>query len=119
VLPDGKRLDPTGFLRKVRGAREGGLSRNNALVDTFTHCVAAPVVNGDGRCVATLPIVAARVEVERCDDELAAAVVGAAGELSERIGGGVATGPPMRQAVGRRSFDESDLTSRRQRSAVD
>jgi DNA-binding IclR family transcriptional regulator len=119
ALPEGERLDPKVFLQKVRRARECGLSRNNAVVDTFTHCMAAPVVNGDGKCVATLCIVVARVEAERRGDELAAALVEVAGELSERIGGGAVTGPPMRQAVGRRSFDGSDLTSRRQRSAVD
>ncbi len=102
VLPDGGRVDPKAFLRKVRQARQRGLSRNDAVVDSFTHCMAAPVINVEGKCIATLCVVVARAEAARRGDELAAALVEAAAQLSQRIGGEVVTAQPIRRAAGRR-----------------
>lgn len=101
-LPDGKPIEPKAFLQKVRLARQRGLSRNDAVVDAFTHCMAAPVMDAEGKCVATLCLVVARVEAERRGDELAAALVEAAARLSEQIGGGRVAGPRARRSVAER-----------------
>jgi DNA-binding IclR family transcriptional regulator len=89
VLPDGRRLDRALFLRRVQEARRRGLSRLDGQVDSFTHCMAAPVLDMDSRCVATLCLVVPRVDATKRGNELSAALVEAAVQLSERIGGGL------------------------------
>jgi DNA-binding IclR family transcriptional regulator len=85
-LPDGRRLEPEAFLRRVHLGRKRGLSRLDGQLDTFVHCMAAPVLGRDGRCVATLCLVVSRADAEKRGGELAAALVAAAAELSEKIG---------------------------------
>jgi DNA-binding IclR family transcriptional regulator len=86
VLPDGRKLAPEAFLRRVHLARKRGLSRLDGQLDTFVHCMAAPVLGKDERCVATLCLVVSRADAEKRGGALASALVDAARELSERIG---------------------------------
>lgn len=54
TLPDGRRIVEEEFLRDIAQAREAGFVRTTALVDRFTTCMAAPVRDAAGRCVATI-----------------------------------------------------------------
>ena len=59
-MPDGRWLDPATFIVEVREASRIGYFSFNSVVETFTHCFAAPVYQADGTCVATLCLVAPR-----------------------------------------------------------
>ena len=60
VMPNGDKLAPEIFLAEVQQARESGFFSIDSVVDTFTHCLAAPVYNEGRACVATLCLVAPR-----------------------------------------------------------
>ncbi len=53
-LPDGRTIPVDGFLAEVAAAREAGFARTSALVDRFTTCLAAPIRDASGRCLATI-----------------------------------------------------------------
>lgn len=50
VLPGGAHLSRELFLRQVRQARAQGFYSCDSVLDTFTHCFAAPVRDESGRC---------------------------------------------------------------------
>lgn len=54
VLPNGDAIGLPEFLESVRTARSQGYCITSGLVDAYTHCIAAPVRDHDGRTVATL-----------------------------------------------------------------
>lgn len=54
LLPDGRRIPLETFLQEVADARATGFARTTALVDRFTTCLAAPIRDAGGRCVATI-----------------------------------------------------------------
>ncbi len=54
TLPDGRRIVEEEFLRDMAAAREAGYVRTTGLVDRFTTCMAAPVRDTQGRCIATI-----------------------------------------------------------------
>ena len=54
VLPDGRRIAEDEFLEDIGRARTQGYVRTTALVDRFTTCLAAPVRDPAGRCIATI-----------------------------------------------------------------
>ncbi|AWK90156.1 IclR family transcriptional regulator [Azospirillum thermophilum] len=54
TLPDGRRIGGEEFLRDIERARAEGHVRTTGLVDRFTTCLAAPVRDGAGRCIATI-----------------------------------------------------------------
>ncbi|WP_413204292.1 IclR family transcriptional regulator [Rhodospirillum sp. A1_3_36] len=58
TLPDGRRLDTKTFIDEIREASANGFFSFDSIVDTFTHCFAAPVRDSARRCVATVCIVA-------------------------------------------------------------
>ena len=84
TLPDGRRIDPASFLRNVRQARRRGIARQNGLVDAFIHCLAAPLLDVGGRCIATLCLVIPRTEAAKRGEQLSQILVSAAATLSER-----------------------------------
>jgi DNA-binding IclR family transcriptional regulator len=86
-LPDGRHLAPEEFLRRVHAARQRGLSRLDGQLDRFTHCMAAPVLDAAGVCLATLCLVIPRLEAEARGDQLAGLLTLAAAELSRRVSG--------------------------------
>lgn len=71
VLPDGRRIVEEEFLRDIAQAREAGFVRTTALVDRFTTCLAAPVRDPAGRCIATICFV---VPVDTEADQQAAMI---------------------------------------------
>jgi DNA-binding IclR family transcriptional regulator len=87
TAPSGRQIDPAGFLRSVRLARKRGLWRQNGVMDTFIHCLAAPVLNADGKCIATLCLVIPRDEAERRGEQLARVLASAAANLTQCTAG--------------------------------
>lgn len=71
VLPDGRRIEIDRFLDDIAKARMDGYVRTTALVDRFTTCLAAPVRDTAGRCVATICFV---VPVDTTEAEQAAMI---------------------------------------------
>ncbi|MGL4967708.1 MAG: IclR family transcriptional regulator [Inquilinus sp.] len=57
TLPSGERIDPAAFIAETEAARARGYAVTEELVDRFTCCLAAPVVDHDARAVATLCLV--------------------------------------------------------------
>ncbi len=99
VLPDGRRLEPAAFLRRVHLARKRGVSRLDGLLDNYVHCMAAPVRGSDERCVATLCLVVSRADAERRGGHLVDALAEAAKELSEKIGSVVSSRGALRRLM--------------------
>jgi len=64
TLPSGEAIDIPGFLAEIRQARNAGFFSADSIVDSFTHCIAAPVCDSDGRCVATICIVAPKEDAQ-------------------------------------------------------
>lgn len=57
-LPSGTWLQPGVFIQQVRKASAEGYFTFDSIVDSFTHCFAVPVYEKDGKCFATLCLVA-------------------------------------------------------------
>jgi DNA-binding IclR family transcriptional regulator len=53
-LPNGEAIEIEAFVAAVADARQKGFCMTSGLVDAYTHCVAAPVLDPDGHAVATL-----------------------------------------------------------------
>ncbi|WP_108261433.1 IclR family transcriptional regulator [Mangrovicoccus ximenensis] len=64
TLPDGTQLDVPAWLAEIRKAHAEGFFSFDSIVDTFTHCFAAPVTDRQGACVATVCIVAPKQDAE-------------------------------------------------------
>ena len=52
--PDGRMIDPDAFLAEGRLARQRGICIVSGLVDDFATCLAAPVFEPGGRCIACI-----------------------------------------------------------------
>ncbi len=61
-LPDGTWLDPQSFIAEVRQAGAEGFFTFDSIVDSFTHCFAVPVRDGEGHAAATFCLVAPRAD---------------------------------------------------------
>jgi len=85
-LPDGRWLDPATFIAEVREASRIGYFSFNSVVETFTHCFAAPVYQADGTCVATLCLVAPREDGLKNHERYLRCLLDAAKDLSSRLG---------------------------------
>lgn len=88
ILPNGSRLDSAVFLAEVHRAREDGFFSFDTLADNFTHCFAAPVYQDGPICAATVCLIAPRQDALRNHDGYRDALLSAAHELSEKLGGG-------------------------------
>ncbi|WP_136646482.1 IclR family transcriptional regulator [Tabrizicola sp. YIM 78059] len=86
ILPDGRRLDPGIFLAQVRQAAADGYFTFNSEVENFTHCFSAPVYRADATCIATLCLVTPRDDGLKNRERYLVSLVGAAEELSEKMG---------------------------------
>ncbi|WP_207553518.1 IclR family transcriptional regulator [Teichococcus deserti] len=84
-LPDGRRIDPAGFLENIRQARRDGFCVTTSLSDRFTSCLAAPLQDAQGRVVATLCFVTAADQPAALKAGLVAALVAAAATLSASL----------------------------------
>jgi DNA-binding IclR family transcriptional regulator len=54
VLPGGRTIDLEEFVAAVETARREGYCITSGLVDAYTHCIAAPVLDQNGHAAATL-----------------------------------------------------------------
>lgn len=89
-----KPVDIPGFIRQVRQFRERGWAFELNETNEHAGCVAAPILDGSGHCIATLSIVAPeqRLSEDRLPP-LVEAVQAAAAQLSRRLGGVARPGP--------------------------
>lgn len=85
-LPNGEWLPANVFLAQTRQAAKDGFFAFDSIVDSFTHCFAAPVYQSDKICVATLCLVAPREDGLNNRNEYINCLVSAASELSHRLG---------------------------------
>ncbi len=86
TLPDGERLDHGLFISEVRQAADDRYFTFNSIVDHFTHCLAVPVCQADGTCIATLCLVTPKEDGHLNRQKYLASLIDAAEELSERLG---------------------------------
>ncbi len=95
LLSKSVRQSPTGratveidkFIQQVRKARKQGFFSELNETNEHAGCVAAPVIDGTGRCVAAISIVAPEHRLGKTNrDALTKKVCAAAAELSKRLG---------------------------------
>jgi DNA-binding IclR family transcriptional regulator len=93
TLPDGRYLEPRAYLKEIRAASAEGFFSFDSVVDTFTHCFAAPVCDGTQRCVATVCIVAPKDDARANYDRYRRVLI-EAGEKLALAGGEGRRGEP-------------------------
>lgn len=86
--PTGKApTDLDKFVQQVRRMRRQGYATEINETNEHAGCVAAPVIDVSGRCVAAISIVAPEQRLGKANrDKLVAAVQAAAAQLSKRLG---------------------------------
>lgn len=100
VLADGSRLDRAELHREIAEAADAGAWIASGLVDAFTTCLAAPILNGAGTCVATVCLVVPRELPPARVAELCAVLKQAAAAASDarrQPSESAATATPLRQ----------------------
>jgi IclR family transcriptional regulator, KDG regulon repressor len=87
--PTGKAItEVEKLIAQVRRFRRQGYASELNEANEHAGCVAAPVIDSRGRCVAALSVVAPEQRLAKPGrDALVEAVVGAAARLSRRLGG--------------------------------
>ncbi len=81
-------MDVDRFIAEVRASRRDGYATELNEANEHAGCVAAPVIDAHGRCVAAISVVAPEQRLtEPNRTALIAAVTEAAARLSQRIGG--------------------------------
>jgi IclR family KDG regulon transcriptional repressor len=90
--PTGKAiLDVKKLIQQIRRFRKQGYATELNEANEHAGCVAAPVIDDSGRCVAAISIVAPEQRLAKDNrEQLIAAVRDAADRLSRRLGGGQA-----------------------------
>ncbi|HCK17297.1 MAG TPA: IclR family transcriptional regulator, partial [Thalassospira sp.] len=83
ILPDGRQMDIDGYIAEIRCAHKERFFSFDSIVDTFTHCFAAPVYNQSGICSATLCIVAPKDDARENYAQYKNALQAAADKLSK------------------------------------
>ncbi len=81
-LQDGRSLDPQTFLAEARAARQQGICIISGIVDDFATCIAAPVVDHAGRCVACICFIVSTAIGEARIRELSAMLIELAKKMS-------------------------------------
>jgi len=81
-LQDGRSTNPERFLAEARAARERGVCIISGLVDDFATCIAAPVVDHAGRCIACICFIVSTAIGEARIAELSGMLVESANKLS-------------------------------------
>lgn len=82
TLPDGRTIETGQFLTDIARARADGYVRTTALVDRFTTCLAAPVRDAAGRCIATICFVVPVDTGEEEQEQMIATLKASAEKLS-------------------------------------
>ena len=54
ILPSGRTIEFGDFVEAIEAARRDGFCITSGLVDAYTHCIAAPVLDQNGHAAATL-----------------------------------------------------------------
>ena len=85
TLPGGDRLDVARYLAEIRKAHAAGFFSFDSIVDTFTHCFAAPVRDRAGRCVGTICIVAPKDDAVTHYETYRAMLIEASESLSQTM----------------------------------
>src|SRR3954471_13163945 len=75
------------FIQQVRKFRKQGYASELNETNEHAGCVAAPVIDGSGKCVAAISIVAPEHRLKQNRDVLTQQVRAAAATLSQRLGG--------------------------------
>ena len=81
-LQDGRSMDPLAFLAEARAAREQGICIISGIVDDFATCIAAPVVDHAGRCIACICFIVSTAIGEARIEELSATLIESAKTMS-------------------------------------
>lgn len=84
-LPNGEWLDPEVFIKQAREASVAGYFTFDSIVDSFTHCFAAPVYQKGSNCIATLCLVAPKDDGLRNKKEYLRSLMSVANDLSQRL----------------------------------
>lgn len=80
-------LDVKKLITQIRKFRRQGYATELNETNEHAGCVAAPVIDGTGRCIAALSIVAPEQRLAKPNrEQLIAAVIAAAQKLSRRLG---------------------------------
>jgi DNA-binding IclR family transcriptional regulator len=95
LLEKSVRQSPTGrattdipkFIQQVRKFRKQGYATELNETNEHAGCVAAPVIDGSGKCVAAISIVVPEHRLKQNRDLLTQQVRAAAATLSQRLGG--------------------------------
>ncbi|MBL6945791.1 MAG: IclR family transcriptional regulator [Rhodospirillales bacterium] len=87
VLPNGKRLSVETLLEEIRKAAPEGFFSCDTPADSYTHCFAAPVLDENQECIATLCLVVPREDARTRFGDLKDALIGEARSLSKKLGG--------------------------------
>ena len=95
LLEKSVRQSPTGrattdipkFIQQVRKFRRQGFATELNETNEHAGCVAAPVIDGSGKCVAAISIVVPEHRLKQNRDALTQQVRAAAANLSQRLGG--------------------------------
>jgi DNA-binding IclR family transcriptional regulator len=86
--PTGRALtDIPKFIQQVRKYRKQGYATETNETNEHAGCVAAPVIDGQGKCVATISIVVPEHRLKQNRDALIEQARAAASALSQRLGG--------------------------------
>jgi len=95
LLTKSVRQSPTGraltdipkFIQQVRKFRKQGYATETNETNEHAGCVAAPVIDGSGKCIAAISIVAPEHRLKQNREALTKQVRDAAAMLSQRLGG--------------------------------
>lgn len=84
-LPNGEWLKPEIFIQQVREAGVAGYCTFDSIVDSFTHCFAAPVYQKGSKCFATLCLVAPKDDGLRNQQEYLRSLMDVAQDLTQKL----------------------------------
>ncbi|MEF2553349.1 IclR family transcriptional regulator [Aurantimonas sp. A2-1-M11] len=87
TLPSGSRIAVADFIDEVRAASRDGYYVAESIVDTYTRCFAAPVVDSRGITIATACLVAPREDGLRNEVAYIDGLCDAAAQLTAKCGG--------------------------------
>lgn len=85
-LQDGREIDPALFLAQAKSALADGICIIPGLVDEHATCVAAPITDHAGRCVACICFIVSAATSEQRMRELSAVLVESARKISASPG---------------------------------
>ena len=85
--PDGRMIDPAAFLAEGKSARQRGICIVSGLVDDFATCLAAPVLEPGGRCIACICFIVSSSLAQKRMRELSQLLMESGRRLSGMDGG--------------------------------